>query len=99
MTPSSTPTTPKTSSPVAELTVVEAVEEAPEAEAKVPRGVDWLTPEKVITPTVAPSLTAPLKVTTTLFVPVAGATSCQISMRIWLAGEFCDPTRLRLVPL
>jgi len=46
--------------------VVEALVETPAAVLRPPRGVVWLTPVKVITPMVAPSMGALLKFTTTL---------------------------------
>lgn len=87
-----------TSSPAAEATVTDELVLSPRSEVKVPSGVPWLTPVKVITPTVALSGTA-LRFTTTLFAPVAGATSCQISTRPWLSEVACAPTKLRPTPL
>jgi hypothetical protein len=87
-----------TSSFAAEATVTDAVALSAAAEVNVPRGVVWWTSAKVITPAVAASGAA-LRVTTTLFVPVAGATNRQISVRPLLSEDACDPTELRLTPL
>src|SRR3990172_2473784 len=87
-----------TSSSAPEMTVTEALPLSAKSETKGPSGVDWLTPVKDMTPTVAPS-GAPLRFPTTSCVPVAGAISCQISMRPLLSDVDWVPTRVRLTPL
>ena len=89
-------TTSKTSSPVAELAVAEPLVASPDPEAYVPREAVWSTPVNVMTPTVAAF--EPLSVTTTLWVPVFGATSFQISTLAPFAGFAVEPTLLSETP-
>jgi hypothetical protein len=60
--------------------------------AKVPRGVVWSTSEKEVAP--PPKTAAALIVTVTAAVPLAGAMSLQISIRVCVAWPFCAPTNV-----
>jgi hypothetical protein len=82
----------KTNSPEADDTFTDGALLVPEALAKVPNGTLWSTPVKVITPTTAPSVGAVENVTTTLAVPVAGATNWYIHV-LNLVPFVAVPTR------
>ena len=71
-----TETTPNTSSFDAEGKFTDGVAESPDSAITASMGSVWLTSVKVVTPTTTPLWPPPDRVTTTLCVPVTGATSC-----------------------
>src|SRR5450631_3488854 len=73
---------------------------APSADTKVPRGTVWSAPVKVVTPATTPSFTAVgiFTETTTLKLPVAGASRYHISTRRVFPASLCAPTKLKGVP-
>ena len=85
-----TPTVSKTRSPVALVTLTVGVIVLLPALTKVPRGVTWSTSENDAAP--APKIAAALIVTVTVAVPVLGAMSLQISIRVCVAWPFWAPT-------
>ena len=65
------------------MTVTVGVVVLSPALTKAPRGVAWSTSEKDAAP--PPKTAAALIVTVTVAVPLAGAMSLQISIRVWVA--------------
>ncbi len=93
------PTTPKTSSPAADVMVVLPLKPlVAELDANVPSGVAWSTPVNVMTVASVP-FGLPVPVTTTSCVPVSGATMAQISTRASLPTLSAVPISVRSRPL